>query len=357
MAVENTDYREEKLDLENKYDMNLVKTFLDPLGFDYDVSSVEYTMLLSNLNGDIIGTGSFQGEILKYVVVSPKFRETPAFAQIVTHLTDILIKKTGHIFVYTHPKSAKYFEGLGFAKLVTAEPLYAVLEFGYTSIGDYQKYLLTRKVKAKTENIAAVVVNCNPFTNGHKYLIEKAAAENEIVYLFVVEEDRSAFPFKIRWELIEKGICHLKNVVMVRGDRYVVSGGTFPAYFLKNESQDAISQKQTEIDVKIFAKYLAPVLNIKKRYVGTEVYCNTTAFYNTAMKNILPKSGIKLIEIERKTICSKTNYISASKVRQAVKEDSLDSILGFLPESTKEFLLSERSEEIINKIKKADSRH
>ena len=42
--------------------------------------------------------------------------------------------------------------------------------------------------------VAAIVMNANPFTLGHQYLVEKAAAENDLVHLFMVSEDASLFP-------------------------------------------------------------------------------------------------------------------------------------------------------------------
>ena len=245
--------------------------------------------------------------------------------------------------------------------IATAEPLFAVLEFGFESIITYQDYLKTLIVAVKSSNVAAIVVNCNPFTNGHKFLIEKAAAENEIVYLFVVEEDLSAFPFTVRWELIRKGIEHLKNVVMVRGGMYIVSGTIFPAYFLKNETVSDVMQKQAELDVQIFANYVVPILGIRKRYVGTEIFCKTTAAYNLAMKTILPSFGVEVVEVTRKFSGSGSDntpdYISASKVREAIKSDKLDEVLDFLPDATREFLFSEASLDIRLKIKEGKGRH
>jgi [citrate (pro-3S)-lyase] ligase len=253
------------------------------------------------------------------------------------------------------------FRGLGYNEIATAPPLFSVLEFGFESIYTYQNYLKTIAVPSKSKEIAGIVVNCNPFTNGHLFLIEKAAAENEIVYLFVVEEERSAFSFDIRWELIRKGIKHLKNVMMVRGGMYVVSGAIFPSYFLKCEELNDVMEKQAELDVTIFARYIVPVMKIKKRYVGTEVYCKTTYAYNNAMKAILPGYGVKVIEIERKSVGdsgeASPNYISASKVRQAIREDRLHEVLDFLPDSTREFLLSDASAPVRLKIKMGKGRH
>jgi [citrate (pro-3S)-lyase] ligase len=361
MNFEDTDFRQETIDLENPFDVKRVKDFLSQLGFDFIPAEVESTMIVYNLKGDLVGTGSHLGRILKYVAVAPGFRDTTAFALIVTYLTEKLLKIYKHTFVFTRPENAVRFCGLGYNEIASAPPFFTVLEFGFESIYTYQDYLKTLIKPAKTSDIAALVVNCNPFTNGHKFLIEKASSENEWVYLFVVEEERSVFPFALRWELISKGIGHLSNVVMVKGGMYVVSGATFPAYFLKCEDLNEVMQKQADLDVTVFAKYIVPIFKICRRYVGTEVYCITTEAYNNSMKAILPAYGVEVIEVERKSTGrgadNMPKYISASKVRQAIKEDRLNEVLGFLPDSTREFLLSNDSLAIRQKIIDGTGRH
>jgi [citrate (pro-3S)-lyase] ligase len=239
-------------------------------------------MIVYNLKGEMVGTGSHQGRILKYVAVAPKFRDTTAFALIVTNLTEKLLKIYKHTFVFTRPENSIRFRGLGYNEIATAPPLFTVLEFGFESIHTYQNYLKSLAVPAKTSAIAAVVVNCNPFTNGHKFLIEKASSENEIVYLFVVEEERSAFSFPVRWELIRKGINHLNNVVMVKGGMYVVSGAIFPSYFLKCEEISDVMQKQADLDVTVSPDILY-LFGYKKKRCGHRVYCKTAEAYNNSI--------------------------------------------------------------------------
>ncbi len=357
MGVENTDYREESLDLNNPFDVKLVADFLRDLEFDFKPEEVDYTMILYNLNDEIVGTGSYQGRVLKYVAVAPKFREGAAFAQVVTHLIDLVILKHKHIFVYTKPRNLKVFKGLGFTEIATAEPLFSVLEFGYENIKNYQDYLRSKRVDVHVGDIGAIVVNCNPFTKGHKYLIEKACNECRVVYLFVVEEDRSSFKFDVRWRLIEEELGHIPNLVMIRGGNYVVSGTIFPSYFLKKEKASDISAKQAELDVITFLQYIVPILNINKRYVGTEMYSPTTAAYNEAMQKYLPANGVKLELIDRITCGACDNFISASKVRQAIREDRLEEVLDFLPDSTRKYLLSDESKKVRENIKREYSRH
>ncbi len=359
MTFEDTDFRQEIIDLDNPLDISLVGSFLADLGFDFKPEEVDMTMILYNLNDQIIGTGSLSKRTLKFVAVAPDFRESTAFPLIVTTLSNKVLDSHKHCFVYTKPKTATLFQSLGYSLIATAEPLFSVLEFGYENITDYQNYLRENIQKTNSSNVAAIVVNCNPFTIGHRYLIEKASRENDVVYLFVVSENLSAFPFDVRWKMIEKGISHLNNVKMLETGPYIVSGAIFPNYFLKNESWSLISQKQAEIDASIFAQYICSVLKIKKRYVGTENYCQTTLAYNAAMKKILPANGVDFVEVTR--IKAKdhkgSSFVSASKIREAIKNDELNEVLDFLPLSTQEFLLSPDSEEIRQKIKAGTGRH
>ncbi len=357
--IENSEFRIEEPDLTSRYDTDLIRRFLSPLGFYFDETSVEYSVILYTLNDDIVGVGSCQGKILKYVAVSPQYRESGAFAHIVTHLTEHVMMRYQQAFVFTRPENITRFDALGYRHIASADPLMSVLEFGYTGISDYQNYLRSIKKENIKGSTAAIVMNCNPFTLGHQYLIEKASDENELVYLFVVEEERSTFKFSDRWEMIEAGISHLSNVVLVKGSAYVVSCATFPNYFLKNEQPDTITQKQAELDINIFCQYIAPVLGIQIRYVGTENYCATTSFYNKAMKLLLPGYGIIFKEIERKekVIDSSKEFISASKVREAIANRDYSRMRKLLPETTINYLESAKLAVAEKAIELSLSRH
>ncbi len=359
MLIENTDYREEFLDLDNPFDLKLVSKFLDSLDFNFDRQAVEETIVLYNLNDEIIGTGSIQKNVLKYVAVAPKYRETAAFSMIISQLTEKAIANYKTVFVFTKPRNVIVFKGLGFRHIATSEPYFSLLEYGINSIANYQKMIRGYKQETQTDNVASVVVNCNPYTRGHQFLIEKAASENELLYLFVVQENLSVFPFDVRWNLIKKGTEHLKNIVMIPGGDYIVSGKTFPQYFLKGVEEQEITQCQGGLDIHIFCKYIASELGIKKRYVGTETYCKTTAGYNDAMRKLLPECGIEFIEVDRKKeiINNGEEYISASKVRDALRNGVLDKYWHLLPPVTQDFFLSEESEPIKELIKTSKSRH
>ena len=286
-------FREKTLNLRNPYALKQLDAFLTPLGFRFDPRAVDYTMVLYDAQGTIAGTGSYQGQVLKYVVVAPSHRATNVSSVIVTHLVRLLMKKHRQIFAFTRPGNAKSFVRHGLQR---------------SGHGGTALYLAGVRLSLDPglPGIPAVAKSnpCHaphflhrgqlqPLLNGHKYLIETAASQSEVVYLFVVEEDRSVFPFKDRWKLVEEGTRHLANVVMLKGGPYVVSGATFPRYFLQNEAPDLVIKNQAELDVMIFARHIVPTLGITRRYVGTEPYSATTRAYNAAMKKILTTSGLK----------------------------------------------------------------
>ena len=63
-------------------------------------------------------------------------------------------------------------------------------------------------------------MNCNPFTLGHRYLIEQASEKVDHLYVFVVEEDKSFFPFSDRIGLVKKGTADLKNITVKPSGKY-----------------------------------------------------------------------------------------------------------------------------------------
>lgn len=350
-----SDFNTSPIDKTNPYDRKIVKAFLDKYHIDYIPEEVDITLIIQTPSGDFVGTGSAQGNVIKFVAVDEKYQGSSAFAMIVSKLSEELLKDYKRIFIFTHPKNTHLFVGLGFTCIAEALPHYSLLEFGFHTIAKFKEYLNSLAIEGKPE-ASALVMNCNPFTYGHQFLIEKAARENDIVYLFVVQTEKSVFPFAVRWDLIEKGISHLKNVVMIKTDDYLVSRVSFPKYFLKGTHSDEITANQARLDLMVFINHVAPTLNITKRYVGTEVYCETTASYNKEMHKLLPEHGIQVIEVKRKAL-GVDDYISASKIRRALAEDNWDAIHEKVPQSTYDFLISDEAKAIIEKIKNSDSRH
>ncbi len=203
---------------------------------------------------------------------------------------------------------------------------------------DYRRKLRKerKKIPENTQKIGSIVMNCNPFTAGHRYLIEYALKNVDYLFVFVVEEDKSFFTFHDRIEMVKRGTSDLSNISVVESGRLIISAETFPTYFRKDGVIGGEDVCLNE-DLRIFAQYIAPVLNIKYRFVGEEPSDYVTQQYNIAMKKILPEiSGIQVIEIPR--MCIGDHIVSASLVRKYYHQRDFQKMRGLAPDTTIEYL-------------------
>ena len=214
----------------------------------------------------------------------------------------------------------------------------------------YQREL--RKFYDENFSVGAIVMNCNPFTLGHRYLIEQACQQCAHLIVFVVEEDKSVFPFKDRFQLVKEGTNDLKNVTVMPSGQFILSSLTFSEYFNKSQLQDRAVDPS--MDISLFAKEIAPCLHITKRFVGTEPNDTVTNQYNIEMKKVLPKYGIELVEIDRVLQKNGENVISASSVRKYIQKRDLGAIHEIVPGSTYQYIV-QNLDSIIQKIEALES--
>ncbi|SCG83090.1 hypothetical protein DW1_1519 [Proteiniborus sp. DW1] len=343
------DIRIETIDLNNS-DRLKVEGFLSTFNLLLD-KDVERT-IVAKYRDEIIGTCSYAGRVLKCFAVKEEYRELGIASKLITQITNELFDKgIFETFIFTQPKNISLFKGLNYNEVQSVEEV-ALLEAGMCNVDRYIEKMF-KESGLDNKKKAAIVMNCNPFTLGHRYLIEKASKENEEVIIFIVEEERSLFPFEIRKKLVKIGTSDLKNVHVLSGGSYIISSSTFPSYFLRQE--DIRLSAYTKLDAEIFGRYISPVFNIERRYVGTEPYCNITSQYNKSLTNILPKYGIEVVEVNRLNIDNKP--ISASEVRKLIKHEEFQKIREFVPETTFDFLMSNEAKPIIEKVKRSDSPH
>jgi [citrate (pro-3S)-lyase] ligase len=341
----------ERINLKNKEERLQVELFLNSQGLRLD-NDVDFTLAIRDKE-IIKATCSKSGSILKCFAISPELRGEGIAGTLITALINRLFEEGRyHSFIFTKPKNIDIFTSLGY-KVIHSVDEAALLESG---IYDINKYLsdLSKKysIDSKTQR-SSLVMNCNPFTLGHQYLIETASKNSEEVLVFIVEENKSLFPFNIRYDLVRKGTEHLKNVKVVPGGEYIISSATFPSYFLREEGERL--KAYTSLDAGIFAKYFCKEFNIKKRYVGEEPYCAVTNAYNQSLKEVLFEYGVDLKVIARKK--SEEEVISASKVRDLIKSGNSEELKKFLPEVTVEFLNTNTGKEIMEKIRNSNSPH
>ncbi|MDR0947423.1 MAG: adenylyltransferase/cytidyltransferase family protein [Ruminococcus sp.] len=210
-------------------------------------------------------------------------------------------------------------------------------------IDDYCREIQSYHKSGQTvcfEKNGAIVMNCNPFTLGHKYLISESAKKVDTLYIFVVEEDKSFFPFADRFDMVVKGTADIPNVCVLPSGKFIISSLTFKEYFYKSEILHD-EMPNTLMDVITFAVKIAPALGISIRFAGEEPLDRVTAEYNRTMSQVLPFYGIEFEEIPRKI----TNgaVISASRVRELLKNGDFENIAELVPESTMNYLRSNRA--------------
>jgi [citrate (pro-3S)-lyase] ligase len=302
-------------------ELEQMKQFLREQGLRYE--SVPEFSVCAVEDARIAASGSLDGNVLKYIAVSQARQQDGLAARILSELISAAARKgRHHLFIFTKPEKAELFSHLGFFPVAQTEKA-MLMENKKNGAVQFAESL--RKPEG-TGVIGAVVANCNPFTRGHLYLIETAAARCRTVHLFILSENKSGFPPEIRRELAVQGTAHIPNVIVQPTGQYIISAATFPEYFIKDSDPAAVN---AELDLKIFAEVFARGLGITRRFVGTEPYSPITAAYNRQMREILPRYGVDVVEIPR--LESGSAPISASRVRGLLREGRIAEIEPLTP--------------------------
>ncbi|WP_320046107.1 [citrate (pro-3S)-lyase] ligase [uncultured Ilyobacter sp.] len=349
-------YFAERVNLENPTVVNEIKTFLKKYHLNFG-DGIDYTVAIRE-DGKIVATCSKAKDILKCFAIDASMQGSGVTSIILKTLQDRLFDEgIFHSFIFTKPVYESIFRSLGY-KVVEKADKVVLLENGIFGIDKtLDKISRDFSIDSVTPK-TALVMNCNPFTLGHKFLVEKASQTSKEVLLFVVEEDKSLFPFEVRYDLVKKGVSHLENVKVIPGGKYIISSATFPAYFLREAGE--FLEAYTTLDTKIFTNYFCKKFNITKRIVGDEPYCEVTNAYNKALLKNLEKSGISLEIIKRKEGEKQIGFISASKVRESLKRNkdiNIEELSDLIPKVTIEFLLSKKGKEIVEKIISSHTPH
>lgn len=219
---------------------------------------------------------------------------------------------------------------------------------------DFKPYLenlekLSKPYRDAGKKIGSLNVNCNPFTRGHRYLIEEALKHVDHLFLFVVEEDASEFSFADRYEMVKRGVADLgEKITLLTTGKWMCSKFTFPDYFDKDNLQTKVILNPTK-DVDLYGAYIAPAIGATMRFFGEEPIDKVTQQHNNFMKNQLPEYGIKVIEIPRKTL-EDGQVISASKVRKNLKEKNWEELKKLVPQTTYDYL-KENYDDIVKRMK------
>lgn len=316
-----------------------LKTFLQCNGLEYDENITFSIMLI--VDEKVVATGSLDRNVMKCISVCPENRGDGLLAIVISELyQECFRREIAHIFCYTKPKNGEVFKCMGMYPVIETKDI-LLLE---NKQGGFEKYLqglknhtndfvLEKEFRQKNlidmDSVGAIVANCNPFTKGHRYLIETAANQCSLLHVFVLSTEQEWLTAKERYEMVRRGTEDIPNVILHTTSDYLISPAVFPSYFLKKGTD--VSRIQCELDVQIFVKYIAKELSISKRFVGTEPYDKITSGYNEMLKRMLPSAGIEVVEVERNTW--QGEYISASVVRRGILQNEC-KYLSMLPDTT-----------------------
>ena len=306
-----------------------VQSFLDSLGLGFE-NGLDFTVVLHE-GGNILATGSRKGNVLQYIGVSPERQGEGLSAAVLTELTkEAFAQGLFHLFLYTRPHNTRLFAENGFYPVAQTD---AVLLME-NKRGGARQFAERIRIQGATAPVGCIVANCNPFTYGHQYLAEYAAGKCGHVYFWVLSEDKSLFPAEVRYRLAKQGLAHLPNVSVQPTGDYLVSSATFPAYFLKDKIQ--AEEAYYDLDIAVFARQFVPALSIQTRFVGSEPADKVTAGYNRRMEELLPRCGVTVDELPRKTL--REGPVSASTVRRLMENKDFAALGRYVPSSTLSYI-------------------
>lgn len=339
-----SDYQASKIYYSDKRSMQQLDTLLKKEGIQRD-KNLDYTVGLFDEDYNLVATGSCFHNTLRCLAVDSDYQGEGLLNKVMTHLIDFQFNRGNiDLFLYTKCDKAKFFGDLGFHEIARVDGKVVFMENRKTGFSNYLNHL-QNETNICGSSIGAVIMNANPFTLGHQYLLETASAQCDVVHVFAVSEDISLVPFQTRYELIKKGSAHLNNIVYHETGNYIISNATFPSYFLKDS--DTVIRSHAKLDIQVFIQ-IANALGITKRFVGTEPFSQVTDIYNQVMKAELEKACIKCIIVPRKE--GNNGAISASKVREMIHNDNWEELRNLVPESTFNYFISDEAKPVIEKI-------
>lgn len=332
------------------------------------IDDMNYYAAVLDDDGEMIAGGGLKDDVIKCVAVDDAHKGEAIANTLVSHLISHANQEGyGCIKLFTKPKNRQLFESLSF-RLLAEAPEAILMETGIGGISNTVEAL--KKIKEESEKYkeynkeckedskecrentsylttspphlltttmqptGCIVMNCNPFTLGHRYLVESASRMVEHLFVIVVREDRSAFSYQERMAMVTAGTADLKNVTVCDGNEYAISNTTFPTYFLKR--LDDAADTQMLLDLDLFRRHIAPALGAEVRFVGTEPTDELTRRYNELMMKSLGKDHVVQIpRLENGGVA-----VSASRVRRAMDSNSLKEAAQLVPPTTLPYIIA-----------------
>ncbi|MBD5204701.1 MAG: GNAT family N-acetyltransferase [Bacteroidales bacterium] len=319
--------------LDSKWFRQRASHFLAGVGLELD-PELEYLVGVYDSDDRLVGCGGLQGHTIKCLALSEELRGQNVASTLVSHLYSIA-RDAGAPFVtvFTKPENKEMFRSLGF-HLIGEAPKAVMMQSSRKGLDDYVAHL--RSLPRGRRN-GVIVMNANPLTAGHLFLIRSAAAECDCLTVIpVADNPMTLYSYSTRRSILLKACSSLPNVTVAEGSEYAISASTFPSYFIKKKSDTSLTH--ITLDLNIFARHIAPALDASVRFVGSEPSDELTAFYNKCMHSILPESGVEVKEFSRLE-CDDVP-VSASNVRRLTEEGRLDEALKIVAPDTVPYLLA-----------------
>lgn len=322
-----------------------VDELLKAEGIERD-GNLDYTCAIVDEDYRVVATGSCFGNTLRCMAVSSAHQGEGLMNELVGHLIEKQYERGNmHLFVYTKVTAAKFFLDLGFYEIARVDGTLVFLENRRDGFASYLSALAKTRRDGRS---AAVVMNANPFTRGHRHLIETAMASCDALHVFVVSEDASLVPFSVRKRLVCEGCADLPGAVVHASGPYIISSATFPSYFLKDAA--TVNEGHARLDAAVFCR-IAEALGITERFVGEEPTSQVTSIYNRVLCEELPRAGVACTVIPR--LAQGDTPVSASNVRRALQVGDLDALRALVPDTTYRYFTSEKAAPVIERIKAA----
>ena len=307
-------------------EINKIKEFL--LNFDLKFEDSTQLTIYAEEDSQIVGTVSASGNLIKQLAVSNSMQGEDLASKLISQMLSTLAASgIYHYRVFTKPEYKDTFINLGFKPIVASDKFVA-LESGDGKISGAISRLstkITMEMGFIEDDTAAIVINGNPFHEGHLSLCEYAMKRHKRLIVFIVEEDDSLFTFKERFSMAYLALKPYANVIVLPSTDYIVSKSTFPSYFLK--SVDETTEQFATYDALIFKEHFMPALGIKKRYFGSES-SDYMVLYNNVVSRILG-DGMEIVP----RFSTNDEVISAKRIRKLIEEKNYEEALKLIPQS------------------------
>ena len=306
-----------------------VERFLERNGLRMEALDHYYTV--QGADGEILAGAGTAGDIIKCVAVDSSERSSGLTVPLISWvISEAASRGLTALKVFTKPEYEPVFESLGFHTIAMA-PLAVLMENGM-GLEDYCSYLRRLRTPGPC---GVAIINANPFTLGHKYLLDTAAARVDTLFVIPVGEEGQQFSYKERCRMISDAAP--KGVRVLDASAYQISAATFPSYFIKDLSD--VSETQMRLDLDLFGRHIAPALGVLVRFIGSEPEDALTAGYNALMRIVLPHYGVSVVEIPR---LEEENGapVSASRVRKALNAGRFHAAAALTPSPSHPFMLA-----------------